>query len=53
MTELARIELLAAASHVLLALATAGHAVMNKRDPRSAWAWITVCWLFPIGGAIF
>lgn len=34
------------------ALVAAGHALLNKRDPRSAWAWITACWLFPLGGAI-
>jgi cardiolipin synthase len=35
------------------AVATAGHALLHKRDPRSAWAWITACWLFPLGGALF
>src|SRR5687767_2130166 len=39
--------------YVLAALATSGHALLNKRDPRSAWAWITACWLFPLGGALF
>ena len=38
--------------HVVLALATAMHALLNKAEPRSALAWITVCWLFPIGGAV-
>jgi cardiolipin synthase A/B len=38
--------------YVLTALVTAGHALLHKRDPRSAWAWITACWLFPIGGAL-
>jgi cardiolipin synthase len=39
--------------HALAALLTAGHALMNKRDPRSAWAWITACWLFPLAGSVF
>lgn len=38
--------------YALAALATASHALLNKRDPRSAWAWITACWLFPLGGAL-
>src|SRR5688572_32365365 len=38
--------------YVLAALATSGHALLNKREPRSAWAWITACWLFPLGGAL-
>jgi len=39
-------------AYALAALATAGHALLHKRDPRSAWAWITACWLFPLGGAL-
>jgi cardiolipin synthase A/B len=35
-----------------LAVAAAGHALLNKRDPRAAWAWIAVCWLFPLAGAL-
>jgi cardiolipin synthase len=38
--------------HLALALATAVHALLNKHEPRSAWAWITACLLFPIGGAL-
>lgn len=34
------------------AIAAGGHALLHKRDPRSAWAWITACWLFPLGGAL-
>lgn len=37
--------------YVVAALGTAGHALLNKRDPRSAWGWIAVCWLFPLAGA--
>ncbi|HEY1899136.1 MAG TPA: phospholipase D-like domain-containing protein [Steroidobacteraceae bacterium] len=28
------------------------HALLTKPDPRSAFAWIAMCWLFPLGGAI-
>ena len=35
-----------------LALVTAGHAVVYKRDPRSAALWVLLAWLLPIAGAI-
>lgn len=38
--------------YAVLALATAGHALLHKPDSRSAWAWITAVWLFPLGGAL-
>jgi cardiolipin synthase len=28
------------------------HALMTKPDPRSAFGWIAMCWLFPLGGPI-
>lgn len=28
------------------------HALLTKPDPRSAFGWIVMCWLFPLGGAI-
>jgi cardiolipin synthase len=28
------------------------HALLTKPDPRSAFGWIAMCWLFPLGGAI-
>ncbi len=31
----------------------AGHALLNKRDPRSATAWIAVCFVLPFLGALF
>jgi cardiolipin synthase len=34
----------------VIALYAAGHALTTKRDPRSAWGWIAVCWLFPFAG---
>lgn len=36
----------------LLALASAGHALLYKRDPRSAFAWIAVCLVFPLAGPL-
>ncbi|MBN2124927.1 MAG: cardiolipin synthase [Deltaproteobacteria bacterium] len=36
--------------HVLLVAATAGHALLYKRDPRAALGWIAVCILFPLVG---
>lgn len=39
---------------ILIALAgvlSAGHALLHKRDPRSAWAWVALCLMFPVAGA--
>lgn len=44
---------LLAIAYALSALATTGHALLHKRDPRSAWAWVTAGWLFPLGGPLF
>jgi cardiolipin synthase len=52
---LAQLDLLAlplALLHVAAALATAVHALLHKSEPRAAWAWITACWLFPLGGPL-
>ncbi|HWY24715.1 MAG TPA: phospholipase D-like domain-containing protein [Nevskia sp.] len=49
MTPLARELLLC--GHIAAALGTATHALLHKRDPRAAWGWIAVCWLFPFAGA--
>ncbi len=35
-----------------LAIFSAGHALLRKRDPRSAFAWLAVCLLLPILGAL-
>lgn len=35
---------------ITAALATAGHALLTRRDARAAWGWIAVCWLFPFAG---
>lgn len=40
------------ALYAVAALGTASHALLNKRDPRSAWAWIVVSWLMPLAGAL-
>jgi len=34
----------------VLAFASAGHALLYKRDSRSAFAWIAVCVMFPLAG---
>ncbi len=36
--------------HVVLAALASGHALLHKRDPRSAFGWIGVCWLLPYAG---
>lgn len=38
---------------ILLGIITAGHALINKRDPKGAFGWITVCIFFPIVGSFF
>jgi cardiolipin synthase len=38
--------------YVIAAVGTATHALLHKRDPRSAWGWIAVCWLFPLAGSV-
>ena len=35
-----------------VALVTAGHAVIYKREPRSAALWVLLVWLLPIAGAV-
>lgn len=37
----------------ILALGSAGHALLHKRDPRAQFSWILTCLLIPVGGAIF
>src|SRR5690606_11496772 len=37
---------------MLAALLGSGHAVIYKREPRSAALWLLVIWLIPVGGAI-
>lgn len=41
------------ASLAALALLSAGHALVNKRDPRSALGWILTCLAIPLLGPIF
>jgi cardiolipin synthase len=38
------------ALHVGFAAVAAGHALLTKPDPHSAFGWILVCWLFPLAG---
>lgn len=35
-----------------MGLWTAGHALLNKRDPKAAFGWIAMCIILPIGGPI-
>ena len=44
--------ILFAGAALLLSLAAAGHAVLYKRDSRSAIAWVGFIWLAPILGAL-
>jgi len=37
----------------LIGIVTAGHALINKRDPKGAFGWITVCIVFPFIGPLF
>ncbi len=43
---------LVGAAHVVLATATAGHALLFKRQPQAALGWIAVCVFFPIVGPL-
>lgn len=40
-------------SLVALAILSAGHALINKRDPRSALGWIVTCIAIPLFGPLF
>lgn len=33
-------------------LLTAGHALLNKRDPKAAFGWIALCIILPLGGPV-
>jgi len=37
---------------IVLSILASGHAILRKRDPRAAIAWMGLAWLVPIGGAI-
>ncbi len=45
-------ELTAIALHIVVAPLAAFHALLYKRDPRSALGWISVCLLFPLAGPL-
>ena len=47
----ALLKLLLLALYTASALTAASHALLHKRDSRSAWGWIATCWLFPLAGA--
>lgn len=43
---------LISATILILAILTAGHALLNKRDPKAAFGWIALCVILPLGGPI-
>lgn len=44
------LQALVVAAYLVLAVGAGGHALLTQRDPRTAWGWIAVCWLFPLAG---
>lgn len=38
--------------YFMLAVFSAGHALLNKKDPRAALGWIAVCLMFPLMGSL-
>lgn len=40
------------AVHVACAVVATGHALLTKPDPRSAFSWIVLCWVFPLAGPL-
>ena len=47
---MAWLNIILVALHLALALFSAGHALLNKRDPRAAFGWIAICLTFPLAG---
>lgn len=45
-----RLDWLLLGSVTLISVVAAGHALLNKRDPRAAWGWIAVCLISPVVG---
>ncbi len=46
------LEVLLFVVYLAAALTAGAHAVLNKRDPRAAWGWVAICWLFPLAGPL-
>ncbi len=40
------------AAHAILAITSAGHALLYKKDPRAALGWIAVCLAYPLVGPL-
>lgn len=40
------------ASYLILSFLAAGHALILKKDPRSAMGWIAICFVFPVFGPL-
>ncbi|MFO7859449.1 MAG: PLDc N-terminal domain-containing protein, partial [Ectothiorhodospiraceae bacterium] len=47
---LSLLNLLVLVAIAVIAIASAGHALLYKRDSRSAFGWIAVCAIFPLFG---
>jgi cardiolipin synthase len=47
------LDILIAAIAVILAVVSAGHALLKKSDPRSALVWVVICLTLPIVGPFF
>jgi cardiolipin synthase len=47
------LDILVAAITVILAVVSAGHALLKKSDPRSALVWVVICLVLPIAGPFF
>ena len=47
------LDILIAVIAVILAVVSAGHALLRKSDPRSALVWVVVCLALPIAGPFF
>lgn len=43
---------LGAGAHIFFGVWSAGHALLNKRDPRAALGWCVTCLLIPLGGPL-
>ena len=47
------LDILIAVIAVILAVVSAGHALLRKNDPRSALVWVVICLVLPIAGPFF
>jgi cardiolipin synthase A/B len=45
-------QLAVAGLSLLMSILAAGHAVLYRRDPRAAFAWVAFIWIVPLAGAV-